>query len=68
MDVNLSTIERLHKNNIYPIVVLLKFKSWKQIKEIKDARYGNTTLVFIKFILYFMKKKVTQANGKYVET
>lgn len=57
LDVNLSTIERLHKNNIYPIVVLLKFKSWKQIKEIKDARYGNTTLVFIKFILYFMKKK-----------
>lgn len=41
LDVNLSAVERLHRNQIYPIVLLLKFKSAKQIKEIKDSRYGS---------------------------
>lgn len=34
-------MERLHRNQIYPVVLLLKFKSAKQIKEIKDSRYGS---------------------------
>jgi hypothetical protein len=37
----LSAVERLHRNQIYPVVLLLKFKSAKQIKEIKDSRYGS---------------------------
>jgi hypothetical protein len=45
LDVNLSAVERLHRNKIYPIVLLLKFKSAKQIKEIKDSGYGTTTMV-----------------------
>lgn len=45
LDVNLSAVERLHRNQIYPIVLLLKFKSAKQIKEIKDSRYGTVTMV-----------------------
>jgi hypothetical protein len=35
----LEAVERLHHNQIYPIVLLIKFKSVKQIKEIKDPRY-----------------------------
>lgn len=34
-------MERLHKHQIYPIVLLIKFKSTKQIKEVKDARYTD---------------------------
>lgn len=45
LDVNLSAVERLHQNQIYPIVLLLKFKSAKQIKEIKDSRYGTAAMV-----------------------
>lgn len=41
---NLSAVERLHRNQIYPIVLLLKFKSAKQIKEIKDSRYSTDKL------------------------
>jgi len=44
LDVNLSAVERLHRNQIYPIVLLLRFKSAKQIKEIKDSRYGTDKL------------------------
>ncbi|XP_055614561.1 disks large homolog 5, partial [Uranotaenia lowii] len=35
LDVCISAVERLHRNQIYPIVLLLRFKSAKQIKEIK---------------------------------
>jgi len=35
----MEAVERLHQNQIYPIVLLIKFKSVKQIKEIKDPRY-----------------------------
>lgn len=41
MDVNLQSVERLHKHQIYPIVLLMKFKSTKHIKEVKDARYAT---------------------------
>lgn len=41
LDVNLQAVERLHKHQIYPIVLLMKFKSTKQIKEVKDARYAT---------------------------
>ena len=39
MNVHMEAVERLHQNQIYPIVLLIKFKSVKQIKEIKDPRY-----------------------------
>jgi discs large protein 5 len=31
----------LQRNQVYPIVLLIKFKSAKQIKEIKDPRYST---------------------------
>jgi len=39
VDIALSSVERLHRHQIYPIVLLIKFKSTKQIKEVKDTRY-----------------------------
>ncbi|XP_050677156.1 disks large homolog 5 [Leptidea sinapis] len=39
VDVTVPTIEKLHKHQIYPIVLFIKFKSFKQIKEVKDTRY-----------------------------
>lgn len=39
LDVALSSVERLHRHQVYPIVLLIKFKSTKQIKEVKDTRY-----------------------------
>lgn len=41
MDVSIASIERLHRHQIYPIVLLIKFKSTKQIKEVKDSRYPS---------------------------
>ena len=37
LDVHLGSVERLHHNQIYPIVLLIKFKSVKQIKEVCAA-------------------------------
>lgn len=42
LNIHMEAIERLHRNHIYPIVLLIKFKSVKQIKEIKDPRYSAT--------------------------
>ena len=39
LNIHMEAVERLHQNQIYPIVLLIKFKSVKQIKEIKDPRY-----------------------------
>merc|ERR1719192_710852 len=39
LDIHVGSVERLHQNQIYPIVLLIKFKSVKQIKEVKDPRY-----------------------------
>ncbi|XP_014262219.1 disks large homolog 5 isoform X2 [Cimex lectularius] len=39
LDISLGSVERLHHQQIYPIVLLIKFKSTKQIKEVKDTRY-----------------------------
>lgn len=39
LDINLASVERLHYHHVYPIVLLIKFKSTKQIKEVKDTRY-----------------------------
>ncbi|XP_015124025.1 disks large homolog 5 isoform X6 [Diachasma alloeum] len=41
LDVSIASIERLHRHQIYPIVLLIKFKSVKQIKEVKDSRYPS---------------------------
>lgn len=39
LDISVSSVEKLHRQQIYPIVLLIKFKNTKQIKEVKDARY-----------------------------
>ena len=39
LDTHVSSVEKLHQNQIYPIVILIKFKSIKQMKEVKDPRY-----------------------------
>ncbi|XP_050347705.1 disks large homolog 5 isoform X1 [Nymphalis io] len=39
VDVSVPVIEKLHKHQIYPIILFIKFKSFKQIKEVKDTRY-----------------------------
>ncbi|CAM1293248.1 DLG5 (predicted) [Pycnogonum litorale] len=39
MDVSLAAVERLHKCYIYPIVIFIKFKTTKQIREVKDSRF-----------------------------
>lgn len=36
---SVPVIEKLHKHQIYPIILFIKFKSFKQIKEVKDTRY-----------------------------
>ncbi|XP_028035667.1 disks large homolog 5 [Bombyx mandarina] len=41
LDISVATIEKLHKQQIYPIVLFIKFKSFKQIKEVKDTRYPS---------------------------
>ncbi|XP_076686340.1 MAGUK family member discs large 5 isoform X5 [Andrena cerasifolii] len=41
LDVSIASVERLHRHQIYPIVLLIKFKSTKQIKEVKDSRYPS---------------------------
>ena len=41
LDVTLSSVERLHCRNIYPIVLLLKFKHHKHIRDIRDAFYSS---------------------------
>jgi hypothetical protein len=38
MDISTSGVERLLQSQMYPIVLLIKFKSSKQIREIKDLR------------------------------
>ncbi|GLV34490.1 Discs large 5 [Carabus blaptoides fortunei] len=39
IDITVTSVEKLHRHQIYPIVLLIKFKSTKQIKEVKDTRY-----------------------------
>ncbi|XP_059475211.1 disks large homolog 5 [Neocloeon triangulifer] len=39
LDVSLNAISRLHRLQIYPIVLLIRFKSTKQIREVKDSRF-----------------------------
>ncbi|XP_032665280.1 disks large homolog 5 isoform X3 [Odontomachus brunneus] len=41
LDVSIASIERLHRHQIYPIVLLIKFKDRTQIKEVKDSRYPS---------------------------
>ncbi|CAG9767331.1 unnamed protein product [Ceutorhynchus assimilis] len=40
LDCSIATVQRLRRLNINPVVLLIKFKSTKQIKEVKDARYS----------------------------
>lgn len=36
--ISLTAVERLHNKRIFPIVILLKFKSVKHVREVKDTR------------------------------
>lgn len=38
LDISLNAVERLHQNHTFPIVILLKFKSVKHVREVKDTR------------------------------
>ncbi|XP_066137661.1 disks large homolog 5 isoform X5 [Euwallacea fornicatus] len=40
MDCSIASVQRLRRLQINPMVLLIKFKSTKQIKEVKDARYS----------------------------
>lgn len=37
LDIGLGSVERLHRRNIYPIVLVLKFKHYKHIRDIIDT-------------------------------
>merc|ERR1712018_154267 len=37
LNIHLESVDRLHINQVYPIVLLIKFKSVKTIKEVKDS-------------------------------
>ena len=38
LDISLNAVERLHLRHVFPIVILLKFKSVKHVREVKDTR------------------------------
>ncbi|ERL84448.1 disks large homolog 5 [Dendroctonus ponderosae] len=40
LDSSIASVQRLRRLQINPVVLLIKFKSTKQIKEVKDARYS----------------------------
>lgn len=40
LDVAVTSVERLHRLNIMTVVLLVKFKSTKQIRELKDTRFS----------------------------
>ncbi|XP_019881509.1 disks large homolog 5 isoform X3 [Aethina tumida] len=44
LDASIACVERLHRHHIYPVVLLIKFKSTKQIKEVKDTRQSSDKL------------------------
>ncbi|MPC88209.1 Disks large 5 [Portunus trituberculatus] len=39
LDISLASVERLHRHNIYPIVLLLKFRHHKQIREVCESHH-----------------------------
>ncbi|XP_055681938.1 disks large homolog 5 isoform X1 [Lutzomyia longipalpis] len=41
LDICISAVDRVQRCQIYPIVLLLRFRSAKQIKEVKDSRYST---------------------------
>ncbi|XP_066956131.1 disks large homolog 5 isoform X2 [Macrobrachium rosenbergii] len=41
LDISLSSVERLHQHNIYPIVLLLKYRHHKQIREVCDSHHPS---------------------------
>ncbi|KAK0179355.1 hypothetical protein PV327_005113 [Microctonus hyperodae] len=41
LDITIASLERLHRHQIYPIVLLIKFEGIKQIKAVKDSRYPS---------------------------
>lgn len=38
LDTSLAAVEHLHQQHVYPVVLLLKFKSVKHVREVKDTR------------------------------
>ncbi|XP_060523057.1 disks large homolog 5 [Cylas formicarius] len=40
LDCSIGSVQRLRRHKVNPVVLLIKFKSTKQIKELKDGRYS----------------------------
>lgn len=38
LDISLNAVSRLHNRHCFPIIILLKFKSVKHVREVKDTR------------------------------
>lgn len=41
LDISLNAVPQLHRKGSFPIVVLLKFKSVKHVREVKDTRFSS---------------------------
>lgn len=41
LDISLNAVPQLHRKGGFPIVVLLKFKSVKHVREVKDTRFSS---------------------------
>lgn len=39
LDIHMSAVDKLHQVQIYPIVLLVKYKTVKQLREVRDPRY-----------------------------
>ncbi|CAH1165122.1 unnamed protein product [Phyllotreta striolata] len=40
LDGSIAMVQRLHRHRLYPVVLLVKFKGAKQIREARDGRHG----------------------------
>lgn len=41
MDISPGAVERLQRQLIYPVVIFLKLKNWKQLKELKEEKISS---------------------------
>lgn len=62
LDISLASVERLHRHNIYPIVLLLKFRHHKQIREVCDSHHPSAERISQKEAkeMYELAAKVEQ--------
>lgn len=72
LDISLASVERLHRHNIYPIVLLLKFRHHKQIREVCESHHPSAERISQKEAkeMYELAAKMEQEykhviSGKY---